>query len=391
MRRFIRKILEILDGTPVEYGKRREGQSLIEMAFITPLFLIMIAGLVEVGWYTQNYLNVLEAAKVGARRGPFMLIENSPSRWNEGDDANSPASLAPIPALGFDPTAPDALNHIRYTSRGIGPDGCAGIPTEQFGFYNIIACTVRQALDPLEMRYNGADDIVISAFAIQHVRVGTEINPSSLGSTESYPNRPQVVVVGRYPIPANECNFAGMNTALMPRERDPFDWVANGRVDWEFVPSPVGGPDVRMIYELGYYDEARAEVVGYIDTRDERQRGWSLLGQHKIYSGDLQDTGCFGSEWSTQRVQDLMNMNSFFENDDERTYLPSQGVVLVEVFWRHSLLFENLPVFSSNYSPMYWVLGFGDNNPNAGVIAVWAAFPAPSVEPNINFDPAVSG
>jgi hypothetical protein len=387
MRRFMRKLLEILDGTPAEYGQRREGQSLVEMAFIIPIFLLLIAGLVEVGWYTQNYLNVLEAAKVGARRGPFMQIENSPQAWNENSGAWGATSLAPIPALGFDPASPGALNSRRYTSRGLSPTGCAAIPGDQLGFYNIIACTVRQSLDPLEIRTNGADDIVISVFSLQNIDIGREINPATLGPATTYTSRPQVIVVGRYPIPANECNYAGMDTSLIARERDPFDWIDNGRVDWEFVADPLGGPDIRMIYELGYFDEAIGEVVGYADTADERQRGWALLGQRRIRSADGDDTGCFGSNWSTLQVQEMLNMNNFFQNDEERTFLPSQGIVLVEVFWRHALLFEDLPVFSSTYSPFSWALGFGGDNPEAGVIRAWAAFTAPSAEPNINFDP----
>jgi hypothetical protein len=142
-----------------------------------------------------------------------------------------------------------------------------------------------------------------------------------------------------------------------------------------------------MIYELGYYYETTGDVVGYIDTADERQRGWALLGQHRIRGADGEDTGCFGSDWSTLQVQELLNMNNFFQNDEERNYLPSQGIVLVEVFWQHSLLFEDLPVFSSTYSPFSWALGFGSDDPNAGVIRAWAAFTAPSAEPNINFDP----
>jgi hypothetical protein len=390
MRRFTRKILEILDGTPAEYGQRREGQSLVEMAFIIPILLLLVAGLVEVGWYTQNYLNVLEAAKVGARRGPFMQIENSPLNWVEASGAWGAASLAPIPALGFDPTSTNALNSRRYTSRGLSPAGCAAIPGDELGFYNIIACTVRQSLDPLQIRTNGADDIVISVFALQNIKIGTEINPAVRGPATTYANRPQVVVVGRYPIPANECNYTGMDTSLIPRERDPFDWIDNGSVDWEFVPNPLGGPNIRMIYELGYYDEVTGEVVGYIDTADERQRGWALLGQHRIRGADGDDTGCFGSDWSTLQVQEMLNMNNFFQNDEERNYLPSQGIVLVEVFWQHALLFEDLPVFSSTYSPFSWALGFGSGDPNAGVIRAWAAFTAPSAEPNINFDPLSS-
>lgn len=384
LRRLLSKIIEILDGTPAEYGTRREGQSLVEMTFVVPLLIILVTGMVEIGWFAQNYLNMMESARVGARRGPFLTGENGPIMWVEGDDLNDARSLAPHANLGWDGDE----DNPRFTSRGLGPDGCLAIPEQELGFYNIIACVVREALEPMQIRPNGQDDIVISAFSVQRVRVGNpavpgnDINPAEFGSQTDYDPGSQVVVVGRWPFVANECAFDGAPAFV--RERDPFDWIENGQVDWALVPNPLGGPDVRMIYEMGYYDDALDQVVGYADNRVERQRGWMLMGQREIEDRNRNRSGCYGSSWSSRDVENLLNMRGFIETDEEARYLPTQGLVLVEIFWRHELL---LPLFNGRLSPVANVLGSNDPNSTIPVIYAWAVFPAPGAEPRLTFRP----
>jgi len=390
MRRLLRTTLAILDGAPVVRGEKHSGQSIVEMVIILPILLILIFGLVEVGWFAQNYLNLLEAAKVGARRGPFLTSENSPLFWDEGQAATGPRSWAPyLPgSLGIT-SNPDFEKDRRWISRGLDPiNGCGAIPEEEFGFYNIISCTVREALDPLTIRTNGFDDIVISAFAVQRVRVGSDINPNAnpYNSSVVYPNGTQAIVVGRYPIPANECAFTGAPPTVT--ERDPFDWIVNGKLDWDLVTNPTGGPDVPLLYELGQYIESTSSVLGYADAIDERQRGWMLLGQREIEDANGQRTGCFGSAWSVDRVQQELNMNAFLQDETERRFLPSQGLVLVEIYWRHEMLFDTMP-----YSPLVelWAGDPADPEDSRGVIQVWAFFPSPSVEPNIQFTVSAGG
>jgi hypothetical protein len=68
-------------------------------------------------------------------------------------------------------------------------------------------------------------------------------------------------------------------------------------------------------------------------------------------------------------------------NQSQRSTLPSEGLILVEMFWQHSLLLRN-PVFN----PVFNILN-DPNNPNGGgtVISVWAAFPLPTTEPRIKY------
>lgn len=398
MRKLLKKIIAILDGTPVVYGKKQKGQSLVETAMVIPVLAVMIAGLVEIGWFAQNYLNLLEAAKVGARRGPFLIDENGAPLWN------TEASLAPNATnIATGKVTPDS-----YIYRNLDPltgepfiDGgrCAGMADTDFGFFNIVTCTVLDAMDPLELNYkNNKDDIVVSAFSIHHVNVGPtnehDINLNSWpeGNTTSYPTGHQVIVTGRWPHNANECVSGSED-----EERDPFDYITNGRVDWKYVPNPVaGGPDVRMVYEMAYWSEEDQRYYGFHDDADEFQRGWAWTGQHKIEGGDLGFT-CYGSEWTTEEVQELMNLPRFIRNSDppldgdvgdwtqERlSHLPNQGVVVVEIFWQHTMMLGDVfPI----WSPMYDLLGGGDPNSTADVIKVWAAFPAPSAQPSILFRP----
>ncbi len=65
MRTFIKKIIQLLDGTPSVYGKRQSGQSVVELALITPILIVLLAGLVEIGWFANNYLNLLDVTRAG--------------------------------------------------------------------------------------------------------------------------------------------------------------------------------------------------------------------------------------------------------------------------------------------------------------------------------------
>lgn len=84
MRQFLQQIMKILDGTPIEYGKRGQGQSTIELALMMPLMLVLLSGIIEMGWFTNNYLILLEASRVGAREGTKLSGDSSPLTWERG-------------------------------------------------------------------------------------------------------------------------------------------------------------------------------------------------------------------------------------------------------------------------------------------------------------------
>lgn len=380
MRRVLHKILQILDGTPAVYGNYSRGQSVVELALVTPLLIILLMGLAEIGWFANNYLIILETTRVGARYGTIQTGDTSPLKWpNEG-------SL--IPALSADQTV-----SLSYRN-------CATLESQPSyrRFYNLIVCRMLESMSPLEFRgfddpisgetRNGVDDIIVSAFALQTVDPSSSSQipsfmRSQLSLAAGYPaNQQQVLVIGRYPTNANECTFD-----TTEKNRDPFNYInytgsgytASG---WRNYLLPSGLADTeenRLYYEL----------IGS-DTGDERQRGYSFTGQHVIGFTRSLPAGqqCYGSEWTMDEVEQLMNLSNFsMTNQSQRSALPSQGIVLVEMYWRHSLLLRN-PVFN----PVFTIINdpsLDPSNPNdaGSVISVWAAFPLPSVEPRIKYAP----
>jgi hypothetical protein len=449
MRTVFKKILQILDGTPAEYGRKRQrGQSFVELAFITPILIIMVAGIVEIGWYANNYINLLEAAKVGARRGPFLNGENSPEAYekrfgadNDFDgDADTTSVVHPsiasgtIPALALPTSDTDpVLNNTRYSTRGytfpLEATSCNEIAVEQFGFYNLIVCTVLDSLDPISLRIGindpdepdaapefYQDDIVISVFSLQKVNNGPQgdFNPDGHDHDEDgtaegtpydfdinalssidYPPGHQVIVVGRWPAEANEC-YDGVNSLEgETHKRDPFDYIVDGVTNYDWIVT--GGKTVGLPYEIAepVYNDA-GEVIdfaGYNDTGVERQRGWVLTGQRRVTveEGQTFNGNCYGSEFSLQEVQEMMNLPRFVLQSDPATYqnrryyIPSQGLVLVEVFWEHQMLMgEAFPLFFGAYRLFTMLNDNGEpHGQDSNVIHVWAAFPAPAAEPNI--------
>lgn len=371
-----KKIFRILDGTPAVYGQYSRGQSLVELALVTPLLIVLLMGLAEIGWFANNYLILLETARVGARYGAVQTGDTSPLVW--------PGEGSLFPELQPDAASKGASYQTAQTYRVCPPDA------SKARFYNEIVCKMLAAMAPLEWNGddlattndyndgNGVDDIVVSGFALQSINPTDSNIPSAMRSTidlvSGFPTtQQQVIVVGRYPTNANEC------TTETGAERDPFDYInytvagyTNGTRNY-IVPSGADVEANRLYYEL----------LGY-DSGTERQRGFVFAGQHVVSStralaANLQ---CYGSEWSMDRVEKLMNGASFnLLNQNQRSMLPSQGMILVEMFWQHSLLLRN-PVFN----PVFNILN-DPSNPNGGgtIISVWAAFPLPTTEPRIKY------
>ncbi|RMG86665.1 MAG: hypothetical protein D6712_07055, partial [Chloroflexi bacterium] len=271
---------------------------------------------------------------------------------------------------------------------------CSTLIDSDLGYYNIIVCNMLNSMDPLRLRENGVDDIVVSAFALMTVNNDNPDNwdlsklPANTctdAACEAHYNSIfrrtydftafdgavpparrigsgfQSVVVGRYPTNANECtvdtnnNILDYNTGF---ERDPFDFIAD-------ATNPNGN--------FSYTPALPMELAGADFGTREYQRGFAWFGQHRV---DNPNVMCWGSEWDLAEVEALVNLPNFpLNNQQERSYLPpSYGLVIVEIFWQHDLLLQ-FPFFS----PVLNVLGAQPT------ISVWAAFPAPGAEPNLSF------
>lgn len=367
MRRLLRKIIQILDGTPAEYGSRDRGQSVAELALVTPILIVLIMGLAEIGWFANNYMILLEVTRVGARFGTVQTGQGSPLAWNND------ASLVPgIPG-------PPGTDLVRARIRNC--DEVSRVQELQ-GFYSLLTCVMLRSMDPLEFKLGSdpagnayPDDIVISAFALQlivpqEVPVAMRANLASVDGIDD--ELPRVLVVGRYPTNANECTLDENGNPFV-WDREPFDYIQDGVRTYILRKNPDGTnmPDIdenRIYLEL-----IGADPFNPADENTyERQRGFVYAGQH--YMGGT-GVHCLGSEWSIAEVERLVNLPSFLNDEQvERARLASMGMVLVEMFWRHDLLLKN-PVFN----PVFTILG--DNT----IISVWAAFPVPAVEPRIRF------
>jgi hypothetical protein len=211
------------------------------------------------------------------------------------------------------------------------------------------------------------------------------------------PNEQQVVVVGRYPTNANECTANSSVNSQPVDSQDPFNYItytdsnytANGWQNYlKINPDDPSTADTNLLW---------LEIPGY-DTTVEYQRGWIYSQQHTIVQTRSNAVGqrCFGSEFSVARVQELMNLSGFnlaandAANASRRRGLPSGGVVLVEMYWRHTLLLQN-PIWNPVFTILYDPTVDTPNPSEAGtVISVWAAFPLASVEPNIRYMPELT-
>lgn len=460
MHKLTKTILRILDGAPPPDRQKQRGQSLLEMAFITPLLIIMFIGIVEIGWYANHYMILLETTRVGARAGTVLTGDLGPLNWTNA------ASLHPVVY------ETDADLNWASASESLGdmPSAAAAYrscaPGTPFGFYNFIACSMLDSLEPLTIkgrdpattevverivysrggteiaRIPVPDDIVISLFSLAAVNnarrsdiptpeptnvspppnptPARELVPNSYdhyvdiysrtydfdATGADYPPGFQLIVIGRYPTNANECNVyyaedhaSGNDLVWYDDVRDPFDYIPNGVRDFALI--------------AGRFMALEEEGM---DTGPEMQRGFVWTGQHRVrgvFDEDGREMLCWGSEFTTEDVERFMNSPSFLgsaqippepriedyvnpaqwqsDHDDwvirsqeirasheqRMSFLPSQGLVLVEIYWRHDLLL-NFPLLT----PLVGM--FADTN-NV-VINVWAAFPVPAVEPNVVFD-----
>ncbi|MEP7290757.1 MAG: TadE/TadG family type IV pilus assembly protein [Chloroflexota bacterium] len=404
MKKLLVKIIQLLDGTPAVYGKRQAGQSVVELALLTPILIILLAGLVEIGWFANNYLTLLDVTRAGARRGAVLQDQSSPLFWDNTFSYVPTSLLADVLPDGTDETLfqmPQTLVNGTDIQRFFyrwypvsatdgGPAGSWGdtcltydpVTTTRFDrkFYNEVTCTMITTMDPLALNPdNDIDDIVVSGFAMQLVDPTANPDPSIPWLSPYYDlTSPQMVVAGRYPTNANECDVR-RNTndpddplddtaSLIPMEpRDPFD------INEQNLFSGSGTRDVTGVSGAVFTEIFGSDPIAGSVANAEKQVGFSLFGNHKIAG-----TYCVGSEWTMQRIEALMNLQTFgLADNSEKNSLPSQGVVIAEIYWEHEMLLK-IPVLS----PVFTVVGNADGKM---VINVWAAFPLSSVEPHIIF------
>lgn len=326
MRATLRRMIAILDGTPT--GVR--GQSLVELTLTLPVLFVMLLGLTEIGWYANNYLTLLDVVREAGRAGANSTGTRDPLvQWSIYEELNYHRLDCDETLLYYDKEALPK-KHIETPQ---GPD--ATYPTNSavkyfdgderpLGFYDFVACTVIPNMSPMEFN-DETDDIVVSVFS--YLVEGRETA------------NPKVRVLGRYPSRTNECENDD--------QWDPFDLNHNG-----------SGSDEGLFDQ---FDEGADNVRGYV-----------FRGNHKNdYGGSVP---CLGSEFSTQRVEDMLNLITISDNGERLAkleHVPNYGMVLVEIYWQHKQLL-GLPWY--NLGPL----------DEAQIIHVWTFFPVSAAEPDVD-------
>lgn len=96
---------------PLKIGKKdnEKGQSLTEFALVIPILILLLVGIVEIGWGMNSYLTVVDAARDGARLGAKGTASDSEivalvMKETERLEGGIPASGVTIVRDNSDPT-----------------------------------------------------------------------------------------------------------------------------------------------------------------------------------------------------------------------------------------------------------------------------------------------
>jgi len=286
LKQTFKKTIAILDGTPT--GTR--GQSLLELSITFPIFMILLLGLVEIGWLANNYLTIVDVSREAGRYGSV----RDPLIWEPGTELNyermdCDSDQGYYNKFGQTQNPPvtdrtSIIDDLPGYSNGVDGD---------VAYYDGVACAVVVNMAPLEFN-DDVDDIVVSVVSY------VVIEESGTRS---------ISIVGRYPSKSNECSDDG---------RDPFapSWL------------PAGDRDP-IRYDAG------------VDGR----RGYMFRGNHLV-------GGCYGSELSINDLETMLNSSLLSDNptlppisQTELAGLPNNSIVIVEIFWESEQLLD-LPFFT---------------------------------------------
>jgi len=122
------------------------------MALMFPFLLLLLAGLVEAGYYINTYLTLLDSTREAARHAADLDPRNP---WGDNFDQNDPAHAAVCGGVPGSDTGPDS-------------DGCIKLGCDLTGFfYHQTACLVDLNMQDLDLELiDPAFDVVISVFGV---------------------------------------------------------------------------------------------------------------------------------------------------------------------------------------------------------------------------------
>ncbi len=139
--------------------RRTSGQSLVEMALLLPLMIILIFGIIDMGWYVYGYATIYQSARNGAEAAaqlpPFQsTLDNSSKRANDPcyqsilNEITEDAALFPDIASSVEVSYPPVATSGGGGKGGGKAGGGSSTPgTRALG--NPIQVKVRYELQPL--------------------------------------------------------------------------------------------------------------------------------------------------------------------------------------------------------------------------------------------------
>jgi len=128
-----------------------KGQSFVELAALLPVLLILLAGMIEIGAYGNDYMNTLDATREAARFGSNLdpeLTSFFPFDMRPGN--------VPFPDVRL--LSPTALREICDNG-------------ETTNFYYEVACLALQNMPVGAIDMNHGDDIVITVIGVQNGQI----------------------------------------------------------------------------------------------------------------------------------------------------------------------------------------------------------------------------
>lgn len=125
---------------PFQPGKKPRGQSLVELAIFLPILLMILGGLVEFGFAFNEYINVVEATREGARAG----VDGDPAQRDLDTNGRSKTNC----------------EDIRDGSGNL-------VSAATTDYYARIVCVIENAMEPVSLDpATSYDDIVITVVRV---------------------------------------------------------------------------------------------------------------------------------------------------------------------------------------------------------------------------------
>src|SRR5574341_717189 len=164
--------------------RKSRGQSLVELALLLPVLAIMLSGLIEFGFALNQFLNILDAAREGARFGadgdPTLRASCTDKTDNDGDKI---VDDCPDPGIGAGGNG--------FPDDYIDPNDRTATCAVTNDYYMQVACVVMQTANPIQFD-PALDDIVVSIYRVYDDPVVVPRDTYILGRLPDYTQNPDL-------------------------------------------------------------------------------------------------------------------------------------------------------------------------------------------------------